>query len=95
METEGSLPRSQQRATCPYTKQDRSRPCPHPSSPRSILILSSHLRLGVSSDLFLSDFPTTTLYAPLLSPVRATCPAHLSLHDLITWEVQSIKPLFM
>jgi len=57
---------------------------PHPTSWRSILILSSHLRLGLSSDLFPSGFPTTTLYMPLLSPIRATCPAHLIHLDFIT-----------
>jgi hypothetical protein len=35
----------------------------HPISLRSILLLSSHLRLGLPSGLFLSCFPTKILYA--------------------------------
>ena len=59
---------------------------PHPTSWRSFLILSIHLRLGPPSPsgLFPSGFPTKTLHTPLSLPTRATCPAHLILFDFIT-----------
>jgi hypothetical protein len=46
-----------------------SSPCPppNPTSGKSTLILSSHLRLGLPSDLLLTDSPNKTQYAPLLS----------------------------
>jgi len=53
-------------------------PQPPPTSWRSILISSSHLRLGLPNDLFSSGFPTRTLCTLLPSPIRATCLAHLT-----------------
>ena len=38
---------------------------PHPTTWKSILILSSHLRLGLPGGLFPSGLPTKTLYVPL------------------------------
>ena len=68
MEPESSLPPSQVPVTCPYSEPDQTCPCPlHPPSLRSILILSSHLLLGILSGLVPSGLPTKTLYAPLLS----------------------------
>jgi len=42
--------------------------CPHPTSRRSILILSTHLRLGLPHGLFPSGFPTKILYTPSPNP---------------------------
>ena len=43
---------------------------PHPTSWRSILILSNHLRLGLPSGLFPSSFPSSPHpYAPYAQPI--------------------------
>ena len=60
MEPEGSLRHSQASATCPYHGPAQSW--------RSILILSTHLRVGLPSGLFPSGFPTKTLYVYAPSP---------------------------
>jgi hypothetical protein len=52
---------------------------PNPTYWKSILILSSHLRLGLPSGIFPSGFYNETLYTALPSPIRATCPAHIIL----------------
>ena len=57
---------------------------PHPTSWRSILILSTHLCLGLPSGVLPSGFTTKTLYTPLSSSIHATCPANLIHLDFIT-----------
>ena len=57
-----------------------------PLQPTSLKI---HLNIlpstpGLPSGLFPTGFPTKTLYTPLPSPIRATCPAHHILLDFIT-----------
>ena len=44
---------------------------PHPTSWRSILILSTHLRLGLPSDLFPSGFPRRPYTPPYPHPYEA------------------------
>ena len=57
---------------------------PHPTSWRSILILSFHLRLRLPSGLFPLGFPTQNPAYVSLLPIRATCPAHFIILDYIT-----------
>jgi hypothetical protein len=64
-----------------------------PVSWRSIFILSPQVHLDLPSGLFHTVFPTKTLHAPLLSSIRATCPAHLILLDALivpdVWRISS------
>jgi hypothetical protein len=83
MEPGGSLPYSQEPATCPYTEPAQSSPSP------------SHF-LKIHFNIILPSTPGSPKWSPSLrsphqnrvctslSPIRATCPAHLILLDLIT-----------
>jgi len=80
MEPEGSLLHLKVPATC---RSIHFMP-QHRTSWRSILILSSHLCIGLPSGLFPSGFPTKTLYKPVLSPIHAIFPTYLIVLNLIT-----------
>jgi len=66
---------SQQPATCPYPEPSQFTVNPHPISLLPILILSFHLRLGLSNGLF-SHIPSKTQQASVLFSIRATYPVH-------------------
>ena len=71
------------------TKTSVSLPQPYRSIPRRpYYFFKTHFNIILpstprSSKRFLpSGFPTKTLYAPLVSPIRVTCPTYLILLDL-------------
>jgi hypothetical protein len=55
---------------------------PHPISPRTTSILSTHIRPGLPSRLFPSGFPTNIAHAFLFA-ICATSPANFTLLDLL------------
>ena len=75
MEPEGSLPHSQQPATCPYPEPDQSSPCPTSHYLKIHFNIIPHFCLSVPSGFFPIRFPTNTLYAPHIFPKHVGNPA--------------------
>ena len=77
-----------------WTSSIQSTP-PYPTSWRSVLILSSFLRLGLPIDLSPSGFPTKTLYTPLLLHIRyMPRPSHSSqfiIHTILGEEYRTLS----
>ena len=98
--TRGSLPHLQVPTTSPYSEPVPSSPSPpHPTSWRSILILSSHIHLGLPSGLFPSGSPPKLVYT---FPVPLMCymplPSDSSQFDHLNnigWGVQITKLFIM
>jgi hypothetical protein len=83
MEPESSLLHLQVPTICLYPELDQSNPCPHPASWRSILILYSHLRVGLPNDLSLSLSLRFSIQNPVRTSVRfhtcyVPCPLYSS-----------------
>jgi hypothetical protein len=74
MESDGSLSCSQEPTSYTYPESYESIQNLPPCYSKINLILPSHLRQDLPSDLFSAALPNKTLYEFLISPMRATCP---------------------
>ena len=90
MEPEGSSPHSQDLITFSCPEPDRSSLCPHPISRRSILILSSHLRLRLLSVFFL-QVSSLKLCVHLASPTYVLHALPISLFLILLPETYLVR----
>jgi len=86
-----SLPCSNEPTICPYSEPDESNPRPLPH-PLPTYFLKMHVSIlpstpGSSKWSYSLGFRTKFLYAPCLSPIHSTCPAH---HVLLDWIIRMI-----
>jgi hypothetical protein len=85
MEPEGSLPHSQVPATCPIMSQLDPVHTPTSLFPKIRLNIILPSTPGSPNWIFPCDFPTKTLYTPLLSPCALHAhPSHSSNHKQIS-----------
>jgi hypothetical protein len=84
---EDSLLCPQEPATDRYRETYKSSSHPHPVSLRSILILSSHLRLGLTRDLLSLGFPMKFVHAFSVCPTSATCTASCYVISLLVSDI--------
>jgi len=91
MKSEGLLPHSQELPTCHCHEPDKSGPCPHSTSRRSILILSFNLRLGFPSGLFSSSVPHQNSPRICLAPHTCHIPSPSHFPDFIARNIFSAE----
>jgi len=84
MENKGSLPRLQQLATCPYREPDQSSPYPHTTLREELSNIILPSTPGTSERSFSLRCPHQNPVSTSPLSIRATCPAHLIILDLIT-----------
>jgi hypothetical protein len=91
----GSLSCSQEPSMDPILSKINIVLTTHPIFLRSILILSTHLRLRLLNDFVPSGFPTNILYSPILVSY-IPCPSHPTLdHSNYTWRILQITKLLV
>jgi hypothetical protein len=83
MEPENVLPCSEEPTTGLYSEPAESSQYPNSISLRSILILSSHLRVGLAAGLFPTGIPTRTPCTIFLFPMCVICPSNLIIDSVI------------